>query len=254
MKKYDLLNRRNFLACTGALGAGLLLSGGCAVNRSFAAQKAFPNEGEGHMKIEVTAIEDLMREHGILRRILFVYSEAAGKLRQTSASSVEPEPAKSLYEPLHEAAKLFRDFGENYHEKALEENYIFPAISKIPGEIAALSEILITQHKRGMEITDYVLAATNGSGKDIQRLTSVIETFVRMYRAHTAREDTIVFPAWKQTLDSQQYHEMSEKFEEIEHKQFGEEGFNSIVSQITAIEKQLNLYDLSQFTPKAIAI
>jgi len=79
-----------------------------------------------------------------------------------------------------------------------------------------------------------------------------MELFARMYDSHSAREDTIVFPAWKSTLSPEQFDEMSEKFEEIEHKQFGEDGFDKAVKEIAAIEKQLGLADLSQFTASPI--
>jgi hypothetical protein len=41
---------------------------------------------------------------------------------------------------------------------------------------------------------------------------------------------------------------MSEKFEEIEHEQFGEDGFDEVVQQISDIERELGLADLSHFT------
>jgi hypothetical protein len=48
---------------------------------------------------------------------------------------------------------------------------------------------------------------------------------------------------------------MGEKFEEIEHQQFGEDGFENAVKQIGEIEGMLGLTDISQFTapppPKA---
>ena len=37
----------------------------------------------------------------------------------------------------------------------------------------------------------------------------------------TLREDTIIFPAWKQTITAKQLDEMNDKFEDIEHEQFG---------------------------------
>ncbi|MBW8852888.1 MAG: hypothetical protein JF604_00835, partial [Bradyrhizobium sp.] len=67
---------------------------------------------------EVGAVEDLMREHGILRRILLVYAESSAKLRTDSASLDATA--------LNKAARLFHDFGEEYHERKLEEGYIFP--------------------------------------------------------------------------------------------------------------------------------
>jgi hypothetical protein len=41
---------------------------------------------------------------------------------------------------------------------------------------------------------------------------------------------------------------MNDKFEDIEHEQFGEDGFENAVKQISAIEKSLGLADISQFT------
>jgi hemerythrin superfamily protein len=76
----------------------------------------------------------------------------------------------------------------------------------------------------------------------------VMISMVRMYRPHAAREDTIVFPAWKDILSEEQLDEMGEKFEQIEHQQFGEDGFENAVRQIASIEAELGLADLSQFT------
>src|SRR5438309_4646172 len=66
---------------------------------------------------EVAATEDLMREHGVIRRALLVYFESIPKLRQ-SPSSLDPAA-------LHRTAELFRTFGEDYHERMLEEQHIF---------------------------------------------------------------------------------------------------------------------------------
>jgi hemerythrin-like domain-containing protein len=96
-----------------------------------------------------------MREHGIIRRALLVYTAAANKLR-TNAASV---PAETL----QKTAKLFRTFGEDYHEKKLEETYIFPAIKRAGGPAATYPDILVAQHNRGREITDYILSVTQGA-------------------------------------------------------------------------------------------
>jgi hemerythrin-like domain-containing protein len=184
-----------------------------------------------------------MREHGVLRRALFLYSETAIRLR-SNPSSVPPDA-------LHKAAKLFRAFGEDYHEKKLEEAYIFPAVKKAGGEAARYPEILVEQHERGREITDYILALSQGAKLDahnVKPLALALESFVRMYRPHASREDTIVFPAWKQALTAKQLDEMNDKFEDIEHQQFGEEGFENAVRQISGIEGELGLTDLAQFT------
>jgi hemerythrin superfamily protein len=69
-----------------------------------------------------------------------------------------------------------------------------------------------------------------------------------MYEHHAAREDTIIFPAWKQTMTAKQLDEMGDKFEDIEREQFGTDGYEDAVKQIGDIEGSLGLADLSQFT------
>lgn len=50
------------------------------------------------------------------------------------------------------------------------------------------------------------------------------------------------------TMMGRQLDEMSEKFEDIEYEQFGEDGFDDAVKQISSIESSLGLADISQFT------
>ena len=51
-------------------------------------------------------------------------------------------------------------------------------------------------------------------------------------------------------MSPEQYAELGEQFEEKEHSLFGEDGFERNVDRIAAIERDLGIYDLSQFTPK----
>ena len=205
-------------------------------------QKAETKEAEGN-EPEVTATEDLMREHGVLRRALLVFLEVVPKLRQNVAG-VDAAA-------LQQTAKLFRTFGEDYHERMLEEQHIFPLIRKQGPELKRYADILVEQHNRGREVTDYVLAVTNGpriSVAHVEPLAKVLETFVLMYQNHAAREDTIVFPAWKKNFTNKQLDEISDQFEDIEHKMFGKDGFEDAEKQIGKIEGELGFADLAQFT------
>jgi hemerythrin-like domain-containing protein len=196
----------------------------------------------------VSALEDLMREHGVLWRALLVYRESAAKLRRDAAGVDAPA--------LHRTGLLFRAFGEDYHEKQLEEGHVFPQLRKAGGPAADLVDLLIAQHDRGREITDYILAATGGATiGDAATLARVLDEFDRMHQNHTAREDTIVFPAWAKTLSreelheiGEELHEIGEEFEEIEHRQFGEGGCEHAVRQIGEIEQTLGIADLALFT------
>ena len=47
-----------------------------------------------------------------------------------------------------------------------------------------------------------------------------------------------------------EYDALGEDFEKREHQLFGKEGFEGMVPRVEEIEKQLGIYDLSQFTPR----
>ncbi|MDP9152589.1 MAG: hemerythrin domain-containing protein [Myxococcota bacterium] len=251
-------SRRLFLSSSTALGASVLLNAcksgarpdtpaGTPPADAPASSAGNANErgDKSESAEEVTATEDLMREHGLLRRALIVYRESGTRLL-ADAASVPPDA-------LHKTAKLFREFGEDYHERKLEEPFIFPAVKKAGGPVARDADLLVLQHHRGREITDYILAVTQAPkiGTKAQALAGVLHGFVRMYEPHTAVEDTIVFPAWKKALPSKQLDEMGDKFEEIERATFGEDGFDDAVRRMADIEETLGLSDLATFTAAA---
>jgi len=195
---------------------------------------------------DVGANEDLMREHGVLRRALLVYRAAAARLRN--------DPAKVPADALAQTAHLFRTFGEDYHERKLEEEHIFPAVRKAKGLPASLVDVLLAQHERGRELTDYVLRTTAQGRIAVGAalpLAQALDAFELMYEHHTAREDTIVFPAWKDTLSGKAYDEMSERFEDIEKRMFGHDGFDDAVRRIAGIEARLGIAELARFTMPA---
>lgn len=191
---------------------------------------------------DVSATEDLMREHGVIRRILVVYRLSAAHLRA--------KPASVPLDSLQRAAKLMHTFGEEYHEKQLEEAHLFPAVKKAGGAAAGEIDTLLAQHQRGREITDYILAVTQKRiGSSAEPLARTLEAFALMYEEHAAREDTIVFPAWKKALPPKQLDEMGDLFEDIEHKTFGKDGFDDAVEQIGAIEQAMGLDNAALTAP-----
>ena len=70
-----------------------------------------------------------------------------------------------------------------------------------------------------------------------------------MFRPHEAREGTIVFPAFKNLISPEEYYEIGEECERIEHELFGPDAFEQMVRAIEKVEKQLGIYQLGQFTP-----
>jgi hemerythrin-like domain-containing protein len=196
--------------------------------------------------LTVTATEDLMREHGVIRRALVVYRETAARLRT--------KPGRVPLDALQKTAKVLRNFAEDYHERQLEEPYLFPAVRKAHVVDASLLDALIAQHDRGREITSYVIAMTAAPvGARAEVLARTLEGFARMYEAHAAFEDTLVFPAWKKTMSAKQLAEVGELFERIEHETFGKDGFEDAVAQLTDVEEVLglDLTALAAAPPKA---
>lgn len=243
--------RRQLITGISLAGAGVLISAcrpnsgssGTATNEN--TKNEGPKTGEEET-LEVTATEDLMREHGILRRALLVYQESVVKLRQ-DAASVPPDA-------LEKVANLFRVFGEEYHERKLEEVYIFPTVKKAPGIAASYIDVLSQQHTRGREITDYVLSITKAdriASNSVEPLAKALEAFVRMYEHHAAIEDTVIFPAWKSAIGQTELDDLGEKFEEIEHEQFGGDGYDIALKRMEEIESSLGLSNLEMFTAPA---
>jgi hemerythrin-like domain-containing protein len=192
---------------------------------------------------DVSPAEDLMREHGVLKRILLIYGE--GIRRLDSGGEISPEP-------IADAAGIIRSFIEDYHEK-LEEDFLFPRFRKANKEVE-LVDVLTAQHQAGRRVTDVTLqlATTEGisSLETRKRLVDSLRSFIHMYEPHEAREDTVLFPALHTIVSPHEYDALGEDFEKQEHRLFGEEGFEGIVERVGAIERTLDIYDLAKFTPQ----
>jgi hemerythrin-like domain-containing protein len=222
--------RRRFLLATAALGIPVLGT-------------AAADDKKDHADEEVSAPEDLMREHGVLNRILLIFEE--GMRRLHAREEVGPEM-------FQRPAQLVRKFVEDYHEK-LEENFIFAAFEKRK-KLTDLTAVLRKQHEAGRAVTDVILreSAPERFTKPDNReqLVQACTAFIRMYRPHEAREDTVLFPALPQVFSAKELKDLGEQFEKEEDRLFGDEGFEKTVDQVAGIEKQLGIYDLAQFTPK----
>ena len=133
------LSRRRAMALAAGLTTSALSIWGGAVQAVAPYPAKLKSEGK-HGGEDVSATEDLMRQHGVLRRILNAYFELAQRL-QGDEGDIDTIA-------LEEAAKLFRDFGEDHHE-LLEEVYIFPEVREAGGPNGKMVEVLLHQHQRG---------------------------------------------------------------------------------------------------------
>jgi hemerythrin-like domain-containing protein len=189
---------------------------------------------------DIPLTEDLMKEHGILNRVLLIYEEIIKRID----SFVHFEPRL-----LQKAIEIIKTFIEEYHEKQ-EEDYLFPLFEKNNVEVEMV-RTLKEQHIAGRKITRELLELiTQELTTDaLFHIKSLLHQFIDMYRPHEAREDTVLFPQVRSLLTEQEFEALGKKFEEWEHQLFGEHGFKSILAQVEDIEKQLGIYKLDQFTP-----
>jgi hemerythrin-like domain-containing protein len=199
-------------------------------------------EKESDEEKEVSPPEDLMQEHGLLNRILLIYDTC--KIHLINKETFPKEA-------LANAAGIIRTFVEDYHEKQ-EEQYLFPRFQKA-NQLTDLVNVLLQQHQAGREITSQIMQLAKSqtpSETENQKLSQLLTDFNIMYRPHEAREDTVLFPAFRKLVSKHEYDSLGEEFEENEHKLFGEDGFDTMVNKVADIEKSLGIYELAQFTPK----
>jgi hemerythrin-like domain-containing protein len=234
------LSRRRAIALAAGLTTAVLPIWGTAlaVAHYIGGSKNEERKGEA----QPSATESLMTQHGVLLRILNVYADLAHRL-QAGAADIDTIA-------LLEAAQLFRDFGEDYHERMLEEDYVFPELSEAGGPNAKLVEVLLNQHQRGREITDYLcqVGSRGTIAGEGEPLAKALTSMTRMFRAHLALEDTVVFPAWKALQSRARLEEMAGRFEDIGQERFGQDGFERAVERIAKIEQTLGLQDIAAFT------
>ena len=231
--------RRNFVRRTSMVGVSAVVSTFAAAQQRVIPEADKPKSDEG-----ISPAEDLMREHGVLNRVLLIYDE---HLRMLAA--------KRSFDGsiLASASDIVRRFVEEYHEK-LEEDFLFPRFRKA-GKLVGLVNTLEAQHKAGRELTAKIhelagVATLKYVSSDSEKLGDALRAFLRMYRPHEAREDTVLFPAFRSIVSAHEYDALGDDFEKKEDELFGDEGFFKVVDQIAELEKKLGIHELAQFTPK----
>ena len=132
--------RRRLLVGAGAAVGLATLAGASRAGARKTKREADAEEGVG-------AVEDLMREHGVLRRVLLVYGELERRLDAGAAFDAGA---------LRETAAIVRTFVEDYHERQ-EEDFLFPRFERA-GKLVELVRVLRAQHQAGRQVTERIQA------------------------------------------------------------------------------------------------
>jgi hemerythrin-like domain-containing protein len=222
------------------LSGGGLMAGAAAASAGWAlsAQPAAPPG-----PAVIPPDDDLMREHGVLKRVLLCYRAMIARVQRGGPLGAHD---------LHDAALIIHDYIEGFHE-GLEEGYVFPRLVNA-GRLASTVTTLLVQHARGRVITQFLLAGATAKGVAAPGaaagLAAAMQEFDRMYEPHEAREDTVVFPAFRQILPAAELTDLGQHFADLQHQEFGTDEFAAVVARVASIEQNLGIYDLAQFTPQ----
>ena len=230
MANYSYARRRWLIGSTGAL-----LLATPALAQQPAPSKTKATEGG------IPATERLMRDSGVLLRILAIY-EAGGR-RLGGGEDIEPKIFTL-------AAETMRDFVHGYHEKQQDE-LVFPRFKKA-GRMVELVDVMTAQHAAGRKLTDQVieLAPKSATKGERQAMIDAMQASIVLYRPHVARELTDVWPTLRTLLTPNEYDELSAALEKDEGEKLGKEGFDKVAKRVEALEKRIGINDLSQFMPK----
>lgn len=183
--------------------------------------------------------EELMTEHGVLKRLLLAYRTVYDKLLVG-----QPVDTSAVLD----TSQIISDYVESFHE-GLEEGYVFPRVA--PHE-PTLIRTLLVQHDRGRHLTEAIQAiATAGLQPQRNRvaLRTRLAAYVRMYEPHEAWEDTVVYPRLRDTTSQRTLDELAERFADLENRQYGDNALATLLLRVTGIEQKLQIADLASFTP-----
>ncbi|MBX3159762.1 MAG: hemerythrin domain-containing protein [Deltaproteobacteria bacterium] len=208
-------DRRSFLVATGAAIVGVGISADAAPRGRAA----------------VTPIEALVCDHGILRRVMYLYDEAARRMEGNEDVAMDVVGA---------CAATIRRVIEDVHER-LEEELVFPRLERTHGELVG---VLRRQHGVGRGLTDQVLALMKGASAD--HLVFSLRAFTRMYRPHADREDTVVFPAVRDAVGPAGYRELGEQLGERTRQLLGSRDEDRALEDVARLERALGVDDLAK--------
>jgi hemerythrin-like domain-containing protein len=199
-----------------------------------------PAHAQQAMTGKSTANENLMEEHGLVGRVMLIYGRCLSLLNANEAFDVAL---------VGQAAQIIARVIHGHHEVE-EERVIFPIVQRRPG-LSNLVQTLRGQHSAARAITATIgnRATRQGIADTAQRreLMTAMQNFMNMYQPHGAYEDTVVYPAFRQSISRGEYANLSQQFEQNERKLNGEYAFEQNVARLARIEHSLGI-DLARYT------
>lgn len=190
----------------------------------------------------LTPMEDLACQHAVARRVLMVYRMNAS--RESGATQM---PMQSVTT----AATMLRSMVEDFHVKFEEEN-VFPLFEKA-NKLTDLVSTLRDQHAAARRLTDSILQATRSTtaSAPTAALARNLMAYARMIEAHTAYEETLLYPQIRVIASDADYERLQKTMQDADRQKLGPEGVAGLLSKVADLERSAGIMGLAQFTPKA---
>ncbi len=246
-ERTDVYSRRNMITGAGlAAGATLVLGQSAWAAQPQKKETTPPRTTtmpETSGRAEPSIAEELMRQHAIVSRLLLVYDTVITPELGTDKPS---GPAVTS------TAQMLRSNVDDFHAK-FEEEHIFPLFQK-SGRMGDLVNTLREQHKAARTLTDDILKAREeGGGRPAsETLARSIRAYVNMLQAHTAYEETLLYPQLQTVASPSQYNQIRKALQDASRTAMGTEGFAGLVNKVAELERSAGITSLAQFTPKAM--
>jgi hemerythrin-like domain-containing protein len=201
-----------------------------------------PPGGSGEESPLVSPMEILSRGHAIMERLMIAMESIVARLID--------DPGTDVF-PLNHAAVAIKEFGAAHH-MADEERYLFPKLREA-GVMERLIGTLEVQHDRARSITDRLITLTcTGHIDDIGQRNEIAELcmgFIVMYRAHAAREETVLFPAFYEVATENYVDNIGMRMRDEERTLMGDPGLRKLMDNLHRIEAKAGTAELARFTP-----
>lgn len=186
---------------------------------------------------------EIAREHAIADRILLICEAFAGKLERK-----QPLVPGTLVQ----AVELIRAFVQDRQE-AQEEKYIYPPFQRANLN-TDLIRVLSEQHQAGRKLMEGITAKLREqpSAAGDAFIAESLRAFVRMYRPHLARENTVLLPEFRDLVSSKDYTGMENSFKSEDSRRQKEKGVENVMSLVGMLEGSLGISDIAHYGPSPL--
>lgn len=190
----------------------------------------------------ISPTEILAREHAMIGRLMIAMESMIARLVD--------DPETDLF-PINHAAIAIKEFGTEHH-MADEEQFIFPKLREA-GLLEDLIGTLTVQHERARLMIGRIIALTRAGHVDDlgqrNEIANLCMSFVIMYRAHAAREETVVFPALYDAVTENYIDNIGKRMRDEERGLMSDPGLRKLMDNLRKIEAAAGTAELARFTP-----